>query len=69
MLLEQFVLTAMKVFKKFLAVDWFHPAAFKIVIAAVEHFTCLPQFSEVSLHDILHKLVGGSAAALRGEVL
>ena len=41
----------------------------EVVIAAVEHFTRLRKLNEVSLYDILHKLIGGSASALRGEVL
>jgi hypothetical protein len=45
-----------------------HPAAFEIVIAPVERFPRLHKVAEVFLDDILHKLVGGAASALRGEV-
>jgi hypothetical protein len=69
MFLEQFVLTAAKVFKEFLTVDGLHPAAFQIVIAAVEHVPRLRKLIKVSLDNILHKFVGISASALRGEVL
>src|ERR1019366_1989521 len=69
MFLEQFVLTAAKVFKEFLTVDWLHPAAFQVVIAAVEHVPGLHKVIKVPLDNILHKLGGIFASALRGEVL
>ena len=49
--------------------DGLHPSAFQIVIAAVEHFARLRKLGEVSLYDILHKLVTGSAPALGGQVI
>jgi len=42
--------------------DRLHPAAFQIVVAAVEHFVRVRKFIEVPLYDILHNLVGGSAS-------
>jgi hypothetical protein len=69
MFLEQFVLTAAKVFKKFITVDGLHPAAFQVVIAAVEHVPGLRKVIKVSLDNISNKLGGISASALRGEVI
>jgi hypothetical protein len=40
MLLEQFVLTAAKAFKKIFVVDGLHPATFQVIAAAVEHLAC-----------------------------
>jgi len=61
MLLEQFVLTAAKAFKKFLAIDRLHPAAFQVVIAAVEHFAGAGQFVEITGHGVLNQLFGGTS--------
>src|ERR1035437_10502591 len=53
----------------FLAGNGAQPAAFRVVIAAVDHFAGLRKLIEVSLYDILHQLVRGSASALQGDVL
>src|ERR1039457_4502581 len=53
----------------FLAGNGLHSAAFQVVIAAIEHFAGLRKLIEISLYDILHKLVRGSASAPQGDVL
>ena len=57
-----------KHFKKFLAVDGLRPAAFRVVIAAVEHFPRLEKLVKVPATASWDKLVRASSA-LRGEVL
>jgi hypothetical protein len=54
-------LAAAKVFKKLPAIDGLHPAAFQVVITAVEHLARLGQFFEVPGHGILDQLVGSAA--------
>jgi len=53
----------------FIAGDRLHPAAFQVVIAAVEHRARLGKLIEVAFDHILDQFVGGLASALRGEVL
>ena len=61
MLLEQFVLTLAKVFKKFFAVDWLHLTAFQIVIASVKHFACSGELIKIAGHSVLNELVGSAS--------
>ena len=53
--------------KGFFAVDWLHPAAFEVVIAAAECLPNLQHFVEISCHGVLNEVVR-SPSALLGEV-
>src|SRR5208337_5446879 len=43
------------------AVSGFYPAAFQVIIAAVEHFARLCEFVEVSGNDIFYQFTGGTS--------
>ena len=53
--------------KGFFAVNRLHPAAFEVLIAAVERLPNLEYFVKISRHGVLNEVVR-STSALRGEI-
>src|ERR1039458_4981370 len=53
--------------QRLLTIDGLHPAAFQVVIAAVEHLPRLEHFVKVPRHCVLNQVVS-PASALRGQV-